>query len=176
MISNKFETHLWPIIFKALSNKKISYALTPNTFPANQKWNAQDYQEISIMLEDPDRPAKPGTAPPWSCWLTIRQSGDTARIGTDLYIYLARSIGFNVILSILEGTRGSKPVLTIEDLPPGGLHYCLHFEIVQPGHDHWELQERILRIDRMIHTLYILEADPENQKALNELIEKLKNF
>jgi len=173
MIKNRLEKDIWPIIFKALSDKKISYAMTPNSYPNNPEWKESHHHEIVFLLEDPNRPAAPGTAPPWDCWLALDKSTGNLHITMYLCVYLPRSIDIQSILAIMDSPRFDiSPSLTLEDLPPAGPHYCLHFKRTLALFES-ELQAKIKTVDQIVNTLYIVETDPQNKKALEKLTELL---
>lgn len=172
-MENRHEKDIWPIIFKALSDKKISYAMTPNSYPNNLEWRESHHNEIIILLEDPNRPAASGTAPPWDCWLVLDLSNGNLHITMNLSVYLPRSIDIQSILTIMDNPRFDIcPSLTLEDLPPAGQHYCLHFKRTVFLFES-ELQAKIKTVDQIITTLYIVEAAPQNKKALEKLTELL---
>lgn len=181
MVKNELEKDIWPIIFKELSDKKISYAVTPNTYPKKQTWTEHQHHELSIMLEDPDRPPKPGNAALWSYWLTLNLYNDNLRIDTDLYVYLPRSADIQAILAIMDHPNFSTFLsLTLEELPPAGPHYCLRLEgslssckFAPPSSFGPDLKRKIQAINKIAHTIYIIEANPQNKKALNQLTELL---
>ena len=170
-MKNRLEKDIWPIIFKALSDKKISYAMTPNSYPYNPEWKESHHHEIIILLEDPNRPADSGTAPPWDCWLALVLSNSNLQITMNLSVYLPRVIDSQSILAIMDSPCFDIcPSLTLEDLPPAGSHYCLHFKRTLSQFESY-IQAKIKTVDQIVNTLYIVEADPQNKKAFKKLTE-----
>lgn len=181
MIKNGFGKDIWPTIFKELSDKKISYAVTPNTYPKKQEWTKHHHHEISILLEDPDRPPIPGKASLFSCWLVFKLTNGRLSIYTNLSIYLSRSIDIQDILTIMDHPYFSNyPSLTVDDLPSLGPHYCLSFDSsisTSPSAPLLDLDSALKRkiclIEEIVNTLYIIEKDSQDKKAIEKLTDLL---
>ena len=181
MIKNSYEKEIWPIIFKELSDKQISYAVCKNTHPQKQEWDEYHYHKLPIMLEDPNRPPLPGSGVPWSCFLTLEISHENLSIDIDLDIYLPVSVDIKSVLSILEHPYiGDHPSLIIEKFPNAGKHYCIHIDgshinstlLPTAGSKVW-LQTRIKAVDDIVKVLYKIENDPKNKTLIDDLIDHL---
>lgn len=180
MENSELETNLWPVIFKTLSDKIISYAVTPNTYPKEKNWKEHRHHEISIMLEDPERPHKPGGAPLFSCWIVLKQYNNI-HISIDLSVSLPKAVDIHEILAIMGNEYfHNHPKLIHQRHPELGLCYTLDFEFSILSYSDTslsfygpELQKKINLIDEIVHTLYIIEKNPKDKKALTELTDLL---
>ena len=176
MIISALETDLWPVIFKSLCDKSISYAVTPNTYPKVKEWKEHRYHDISIMLEDPDRPHKPGGCPLFSCWISFKRYKNIM-IDIDLSIYLPKAVDIQEILAILGNEYFNiHPKLTLVSDPDLGSLYGFDFDFGL-GHNPYmllshhgpALQEKINKIDEIVQVLYAIESAPEDKENLERL-------
>jgi len=181
MVKNGLEKDIWLIIFKELSDKKISYAVCKNTYPQKQTWSEYHSHKLSIALEDPDRPPLPGSNVPWSCFLKLECANESFSISIDLNVYLPIAVDIQSVLSIIDHPYiGEFPSLIIENLPSTGKCYCINIEgshnnsILLPfaGMKEW-LHTRINAVNGLIKILYKIEEAPEDKKLIDDLIEYL---
>lgn len=182
MKKNALEKDIWAIIFKALSDKKISYAVSENTYPQKQIWTEHHSYTLPIMLEDPKRKPLPGNDVPWTCFLKLERNekSKSFSLNINLEIYLPITADIKDVLSIIDDPYiGDHPSLILIDLPESGKHYCINIRnshlpnpyIIMDGVEQW-LSSRINAVNDIVIVLYKIEDDPKNK----ELIEELKYY
>jgi len=178
---NGLEKDIWPIIFKELSDKKISYAVCKNTYPQNQNWSEHKSLSLPIMLEDPDRPPLPEYEAPWYCFLNLKLECGMLTIGIDLDINLPVTVDIQEVLKIIDHPYiGDHPSLILIDLPSAGKQYCINIKgsystnssVTLSGVDLW-LQTRINAINEIVKILYMIEKKPDNKNLIDDLVEYL---
>ena len=178
MINSTLENDLWPMIFKTLSDKTISYAVTPNTYPKVKEWEEHHHKEISIMLEDPNRPHKYGGNPLFSCWIVFKQFKFlSAKI--DLSVYMPKAVDIKEILAIMSNDYFQfYPKLMMERDPYLGRCYAIEFEFPVddngPGLNYGpNLKNKLTVLDDIVQTLYLIEKYPNDKSALTKLTDLL---
>lgn len=128
------------------------------------------------MLEDPARPHKPDGGALFSCWLVLKKYKEL-HIDIDLSISLPRSVDIQEVLTIMENEYfNNYPELILERHPKLGASYTLTFQFSILSYScapisffEPELQKKIKMIDAIVHTLYIVEKNPQDKKALENL-------
>ncbi len=174
MIKNGIEKEIWPILSEELTDNK-TFAVTPNTYPKKEGWTEYHHHKLSIMLEDPDRPPTSESAVPWACRVILKRTNVDLAMDMNLDVYLPRSVDIKDVVAIMDHPYlTSYPSLTLEDFPQAGPHYCLHFAVaLPPSAIGTTLKRKMHVLDGIVDTLYTIENNSKDKKALADLTELL---
>ena len=129
-LDNIILNEIWPGVVKAVSRHSLTTRIGANETPKQGiRTTGHIYvaRELSFILEDPERPNRPATNPPWYCRETIRCTSLGYMISSDFIVSFPSNFSMVKIMHILKEPlmQGCPPELSFNESSYGDSSLCL---------------------------------------------------